>query len=164
IQAEPVATTLDNQLARIQVGDRIPIRVVDVSAAATGGVAQASIRFENTGIILEVTPHVTANHQVLMKVRAERSSVQAGPVDIGFTFQTQLAETQLLVSDGETMVIGGLTVTEVTVQKSGIPFLVDLPIVGRLFGYSSNRENRRDLLILITPHIVDDPSGSAPSQ
>jgi type II secretory pathway component GspD/PulD (secretin) len=47
-------------------------------------------------------------------------------------------------------------VTEVTVSKSGIPFLVDLPVVGRLFGFRSSREQRRDLLILVTPHIVDD--------
>jgi type II secretory pathway component GspD/PulD (secretin) len=47
-------------------------------------------------------------------------------------------------------------VTEVTVTKTGIPFLVDLPILGKLFGFSSQQENRRDLLILITPHIVDD--------
>jgi len=77
-------------------------------------------------------------------------------VDIGFTFQTQQADNQILVSDGETAVIGGLTVTEVTVTKSGIPFLVDLPILGKLFGFTSQTENRRDLLILITPHIIDD--------
>jgi type IV pilus assembly protein PilQ len=60
------------------------------------------------------------------------------------------------VRDGETAVIGGLTVTEITVSKSGIPFLVDLPVIGSLFGFRSNRESRRDLLILVTPHIVDD--------
>jgi type IV pilus assembly protein PilQ len=103
-----------------------------------------------------VTPHVTANRQVLMKLRAENSSVAAAPGDIGFTFQTQEAENHLLVNDGETAVIGGLTVTQVTVTKSGIPFLVDLPILGRIFGFTSRRETRRDLLILVTPHIVDD--------
>jgi type IV pilus assembly protein PilQ len=91
-----------------------------------------------------------------MEVHAERSNVRAAPVDIGFTFQTQQADNQILVGDGETAVIAGLTVTEVTVAKSGIPFLVDLPIVGKLFGFSSQTENRRDLLILVTPHIIDD--------
>jgi type IV pilus assembly protein PilQ len=103
-----------------------------------------------------VTPHVTANRQVLLDVHAERSNVRPAAVDIGFTFQTQQADNQILVSDGETAVVGGLTVTEVTVTKSGIPFLVDLPILGKLFGFSSQTENRRDLLILITPHIIDD--------
>jgi len=167
IQAEPTITTLDNRQAEILVGDRVPIRVIDVSAVNAGGaggtnVPRATVQFQQTGINLRVTPHVTANRQILMEVHAERSNVRPAAVDIGFTFQTQQADNQILVSDGETAVIGGLTVTEVTVTKSGIPFLVDLPILGKLFGFTSQQENRRDLLILITPHIIDDliaPSG-----
>jgi len=160
IQAEPTITTLDNRQAEILVGDRVPIRVIDASAAggaaANTNVPRATVSFEQTGINLKVTPHVTANRQILMEVHAERSNVRPASVDIGFTFQTQQADNQLLVNDGETAVIGGLTVTEVTVTKSGIPFLVDLPILGKLFGFTSQTENRRDLLILITPHIIDD--------
>ncbi len=157
VQAEPTITTLDNRAAEILVGDRVPIRVIDVSAGTGGGQPpRATVRFEQTGINLKVTPHVTANRQVLMEVHAERSNVKPASVDIGFTFQTQQADNQILVNDGETAVIGGLTVTEVTVTKSGIPFLVDLPILGKLFGFSSEQEQRRDLLILITPHIIDD--------
>ena len=167
IQAEPTITTLDNRQAEILVGDRVPIRVIDVSAVNTGGgsgqaVPRATVQFEQTGINLRVTPHVTGNRQILMEVHAERSNVRPASVDIGFTFQTQQADNQILGSDGETAVIGGLTVTEVTVTKSGIPFLVDLPILGKLFGFTNQTENRRDLLILITPHIIDDlvaPSG-----
>ncbi|PYP96037.1 MAG: hypothetical protein DMD38_10000 [Gemmatimonadetes bacterium] len=162
IQAEPTITTLDNRQAEILVGDRVPIRVIDVSAVGGGGgaggtnVPRATVQFQQTGINLRVTPHVTGTRQILMEVHAERSNVRPASVDIGFTFQTQQADNQILVSDGETAVIGGLTVTEVTVSKSGIPFLVDLPILGKLFGFTSQTENRRDLLILITPHIIDD--------
>ena len=158
IQAEPTITTLDNRPAQILVGDRVPIRVIDASAGTgTGSTApRATVSFEQTGINLRVTPHVTSNRQILMEVHAERSNVQPASVDIGFTFQTQQADNQILVSDGETAVIGGLTVTEVTVSKTGIPFLVDLPIVGKLFGFTNQQETRRDLLILITPHIIDD--------
>src|SRR5258705_8484572 len=159
IQAEPTITTLDNRQAEILVGDRVPIRVIDVSSAGTAAanaVPRATVSFEQTGINLRVTPHVTANRQILMEVHAERSSVRPASVDIGFTFQTQQADNQILVNDGETAVIGGLTVTEVTVTKSGIPFLVDLPILGKLFGFTHEQGNRRDLLILITPHIIDD--------
>ncbi len=167
IQAEPTITTLDNRQAEILVGDRVPIRVIDVSAVNTGGgtgtaVPRATVQFQQTGINLRVTPHVTGTRQILMEVHAERSNVRPASVDIGFTFQTQQADNQILVNDGETAVVGGLTVTEVTVTKSGIPFLVDLPILGKLFGFTSQTENRRDLLILITPHIIDDlvaPSG-----
>jgi type IV pilus assembly protein PilQ len=166
IQAEPTITTLDNRQAEILVGDRVPIRVIDISSVSTGGgtgqaVPRATVQFQQTGINLRVTPHVTNNRQILMEVHAERSNVRPAAVDIGFTFQTQQADNQILVNDGETAVIGGLTVTEVTVTKSGIPFLVDLPILGRLFGFTSQIENRRDLLILITPHIIDDLAGPA---
>jgi len=157
LQAEPTITTLDNRPAEILVGDRVPIRIIDVG---TGTVAnqppRATVRFEQTGINLKVTPHVTANRQVLMEVHAENSAVKPSSVDIGFTFQTQQADNQILVNDGETAVIGGLTVTSVNVVKTGIPFLVDLPIIGKLFGFSSQTETRRDLLILVTPHIIDD--------
>ncbi len=157
LQAEPTITTLDNRPAEILVGDRVPIRVIDAGAASVAGQpARATVRFEQTGINLKVTPHVTANRQVLMEVHAENSAVKPSSVDIGFTFQTQQADNQILVSDGETAVIGGLTVTSVTVTKTGIPFLVDLPLLGKLFGFSQEQEERRDLLILITPHIIDD--------
>ena len=157
LQAEPTITTLDNRAAEILVGDRVPLRAIDVGTVTTGGQApRATIKFEQTGINLKVTPHVTANRQVLMEVHAENSSVKPASVDIGFTIQTQQADNQLLVNDGETAVIGGLTVTSVTVTKSGIPFLVDLPLLGKLFGFTSQSEQRRDLLILITPHIIDD--------
>ncbi|MBI2536580.1 MAG: AMIN domain-containing protein [Gemmatimonadetes bacterium] len=163
LQAEPVISTADNTQAYILVGERTPIRVVDVSSPTTGAaVTRATVDYQQTGILLRVTPHVTANRQVLMRLRAENSSVVAAPGDIGFTFQTQEAENQILVNDGETAVIGGLTVTQVTVSKSGIPFLVDLPILGRIFGFTSRREIRRDLLVLVTPHIVDDLPGASP--
>jgi type IV pilus assembly protein PilQ len=64
------------------------------------------------------------------------------------------------VNDGETAVIGGLTVTEVTNSRSGIPLLSGLPIIGKLFSFSKTEENRRDLIILVTPRIIDD--GASP--
>lgn len=159
LQAEPSVVTADNHTAEVLVGDLVPLRTIDVGSIGGGtgtAVPRATVSFRQTGINLKVTPHVTANRQVLMEVHAENSSVKTAPVDIGFTFQTQQADNQILVSDGETAVIGGLTVTNVTVSKSGIPFLVDLPILGRLFGFTTQQEERRDLLILITPHIIDD--------
>ena len=155
LQAEPLVTTSDNTPASILVGERTPIRTIDVGAQ--GDLPVATITFEETGIKLEVTPHVTNSRQILLQIHAENSSIRAAPSDLGFTLQTQEATSQVLVRDGETAVIAGLTVTQVTLSKSGIPYLVDLPLIGRLFGFSTRREERRDLLILVTPHIIDDP-------
>jgi type IV pilus assembly protein PilQ len=159
LQAEPLTSTADNTEAYILVGERTPVRVVDVSAQASQ--AQATVDYVETGVKLRVTPHVTSNRQVLMSVHAENSSIQAAPSDLGFTFQTQEAQSQILVDDGQTAVIGGLTVTSVTVSKSGIPFLVDLPVIGGLFGFTQREETRQDLLILVTPHIIDNPAAMA---
>src|SRR3954451_8843443 len=154
IQAEPVITTLDNRKADILVGEETPVRVIDASSS---GDAKASVIFKETGIRLTVTPHVTSNRQIAMELHTERSSMQPlAAADLGFVFQTQRAENQLLVNDGETAVIGGLTVTAVTNTRTGIPLLSGLPIIGKLFSFSRNEENRRDLIILVTPRIIDD--------
>ena len=162
IQAEPSITTLDNREAEIVVGEQTPIRTIQPAAVGGGAVQQANIEFKETGIILRVTPHVTNNRMILMTLHSERSNLLPAASDLGFTFQTQRASNQLLVADGETAVIGGLTVTQVSVSKSGIPILVDLPFIGRLFGQTRTQEDKRDLLILVTPHIVDEgtPVGS----
>ena len=158
LQAEPLITTLDNHEADILVGDEIPLRVIDASAQqGANGTARSTVQFKETGIRLTVTPHVTNNRQILMDLKTERSSVQTlAAADLGFSIQKQQATNQLLVNDGETSVIGGLTVTTVTKSRSGIPLLGALPIVGKLFSYSSDEENRRDLIILVTPRIMDD--------
>ena len=158
IQAEPVISTLDNRPADILVGEEVPLRVVDYSSVGVAGQApRATVQFRETGIRLTVTPHVTANRQILMNLRTERSAIQPlASADLGFIFNKQLATNQLLVNDGETAVIGGLTVTEVRKTRSGIPLLGGLPIIGKLFSYSSDEERRRDLIILVTPRIIDD--------
>ncbi|MEX0908042.1 MAG: secretin N-terminal domain-containing protein [Gemmatimonadota bacterium] len=156
IQAKPVLRTMDHRQASIQVGEETPIRVIDAGAAGGGAQApRATVEMQQTGVILEVTPHITGN-QVLLDLRAERSNVAAAASDIGLVFQTQNATTQVLVNDGETAVIGGLTIIEKTRSRSGIPFLMDLPVIGALFRNETERENKRDLLIMVTPHIVRD--------
>ena len=115
------------------------------------------MQFKETGIRLTVTPHVTNNRQILMKLHTERSAIQIlSAADLGYVFAKQKADNQLLVNDGETAVIGGLTVTQVTKNRSGIPLLGGLPIVGKLFSFTKEEENRRDLIILVTPRITDD--------
>ncbi len=162
LQAEPSIVTLDNRKAEILVGQEIPIRVLDVSTQGQQpgqnavNIPRATVQLKEVGIILSVTPHITNNRQILLKLHAENSDAQLASSDVGFIFGKQRADNQLLVGDGETAVIGGLTVTQVTSSKSGIPLLVDLPIIGRLFGVTRTSEQKRDLLILVTPHIIDD--------
>jgi type IV pilus assembly protein PilQ len=161
LQAEPSIVTLDNRQASIQVGQEVPIRVLDANTANVGTATpaqqpRATVEMKQVGIILTVTPHITNNRQILLLLHAENSDAQIASSDVGFVFNKQSGDTQLLVGDGETAVIGGLTVTQTTQSKSGIPILVDLPLIGRLFGETRTDDEKRDLLILVTPHIIDD--------
>lgn len=157
VQAEPSMVTLDNREARLTVGQETPVRVIDAgSLGQIGAPARANVQFRETGIILKVTPHITSNRQIRMKMSAEQSELRIVGGDLGFIIDKRLAETQLLVNDNETAVIGGLTQTQVTKTKAGIPFLSDLPFIGRFFSQSDSREEKRDLLIMITPTIIDE--------
>jgi type IV pilus assembly protein PilQ len=163
IQAEPSIVTLDNREAKMLVGEETPVRVIDAGSASTVGVpARANVQFKETGIILTVTPHITNNRQIRMNIAAEQSELRIIGGDLGFTIPKRNATTQLLVRDGETAVIGGLTQTQVIKNKSGIPLLSDLPLIGRLFSQTDTREEKRDLLILITPHIIDEGEAIRP--
>ena len=159
VQAEPTITTQDNKQATIRVGEDIPVRVIDVASAqnSPGTVARANVQFRETGIKLLVTPHVTNDGQISLDLATERSSLQTlAAADLGFIIAKQETKNQLLVADGETAVIGGLTVTTVEKSRSGIPLLSSLPLIGSLFSFSSTKENRKDLIILVTPRVVGD--------
>jgi len=162
IQATPVVTVMNHREAQIQVGQRTPVRVIDLGSQQGGAGAGAqqqgpvaTVDYQDTGVILRVTPHVTGE-QVLLDIHAERSDAVPSSSDVGFVFTTQNASTQVLVRDGETTVIGGLTITEKARVRTGVPLLMDLPVLGALFRHTRESENKRDLLIMVTPHIVRD--------
>ncbi|MES1259062.1 MAG: hypothetical protein ABUL71_00610, partial [Gemmatimonadota bacterium] len=136
-----------------------PVRVIDASSLGSGAV-RATVSFKETGIKLLATPHVTADRHILMDLDVERSSIQPlAAADLGFNIPIQHTISKMLVNDGETAVIAGLTVTTVTKTRQGVPLLQALPFIGNLFAFSSNTEHRQDLIILVTPRITDDPSG-----
>ena len=88
---------------------------------------------------------------MLLELHAERSNIALAPSDIGYTFQTQATDTQILLRDGETGVISGMTIIEKQRVRVGIPILMDLPVIGALFRSNSEQESRQDLLIMVTP-------------
>jgi len=156
IQAQPSITVSDNQTARIQVGERTPIRIIDAQAGGADAVGfpTATVSFEETGIILEATPHVTSDGLISLILHVERSAADLAESDIGLIFRTQNVDTQVLVLDGETVVISGMTVTERIEVRSGIPLLMHLPLLGGLFRTTQESLIERDLMILVTPNIV----------
>jgi type IV pilus assembly protein PilQ len=149
IIAHPEVTTLDNVEAYIQMGQKIPIKQFDPSG-------NTIITFYDVGTKLRVTPHVTSENRILLHLIPERSSYQFDPN--GVVINTQNAETNVVVENGETAVIGGLTNQEINNQKVGLPLLKDIPIIGILFGYTKKQVTTSDLVIFVTPTIVDKPA------
>jgi type IV pilus assembly protein PilQ len=153
VQAEPSVTILNNRTAELVSGSQVPF-VPTAGGAGTSLTGPIAVERVQTGVTLRVTPSVTNNRQIMMKVETVNSGATFSPN--GTLIDNNSSKSELLVPDGQTVVIGGLTQTTVQLTKSGIPLLVDLPVIGRLFGYTNRQETRRDLLILITPHIVDE--------
>ena len=145
--AHPEVTTVDNVEAFIQMGQKIPIKQFDPSG-------NTIVTFYDVGIQLRVTPHVTSENRILMNLKPERSSYQFDPN--GVIINTQNAETNVVVDNGETAVIAGLTKQEELVLRVGIPLLKDVPLLGYLFSYDKKEVQSNDLVIFVTPTIVDE--------
>lgn len=149
--ARPKIITLDNTEARIEQGDSIPI--------STGGSGSVSTTFVDANLNLTVTPHITPDGSILMKIKASKNSLSAFRSATGEPgINKKEANTELLVKDGETTVIGGIVETTVSTNISGIPFLKDIPLIGWMFKNKSVLDTQKELLIFITPRIVKDPS------
>ncbi|MCQ2055514.1 MAG: type IV pilus secretin PilQ [Fibrobacter sp.] len=146
VLASPQVSTLDNTEAQVFMGDKVSIRVIDDSG-------ESSTQLVETGIKLTVTPHVSGDNRILLDLHPENNSYDydsKGEIVIS----TQEAKTKVVVADGETVVIGGLTRNETQESESGIPFLKDIPLLGNLFKYSRKSVVKKDLVIFVTPRII----------
>jgi type IV pilus assembly protein PilQ len=146
VLAKPQITTIDNTEARIFMGEQVPIRVLDANG-------RQAIQLQDAGTSLTVTPHVTADGRVLLDLNPEKNSFRVDP-SAGTILQKQSAKTTVVVSDGETVVIAGLTTKEETETETGVPLLKDIPLLGYLFKHTASATRKRDLIIFVTPHIV----------
>jgi type IV pilus assembly protein PilQ len=146
ILATPQITTLDNKEAKIFMGSQVPIQTKDVSG-------NTITTYVNAGTELTVTPQITAPDRVMLNLKPHKDdySVVSG---VGVVIKKQEAETNVVVSDGETVVIGGLVERTQEDDETGIPLLKDIPVLGALFRYTHHEIVKKDLAIFVTPHIV----------
>jgi type IV pilus assembly protein PilQ len=149
----PKVATLDNQEAEIRQGTQVPYTTVDSSGRTV-------VAFQDAFIRLKVTPHITNDRRVSMKVEAERS-FPGDRIDFAggfaFTLNQRKATTNILVSNGATIVIGGLMQTNDTQAESGLPWLKNIPIFGWMFKNQSMGPNEKtELLLFLTPTILEE--------
>jgi type II secretion system protein D len=163
VLSRPQVTTLDNQSAFVQVGQRVPY-VQGTSNTVNGFNSQTTLI--NVGLLLGVTPRISPDGLVVMEIDAEKSEL--GPIDQGIPISfgpngevirqpiinTTLAQTTVSARSGQTVILGGLITKTRGYSSRRVPYLSDIPILGRLFRYDSSTEERTELLIIMTPHIV----------
>ncbi len=145
IVSTPKIATLNNKTAKITQGQSIPYQNTTSTTGATTQFVQAVLS-------LEVKPHINANGTIGMEIKATNNSAGAGnPPPIN----TKEATTEMLLKDGETTVIGGIYKEDETQSEDGVPYLMDIPFLGRLFKSSEVRKIKSELLIFITPRILN---------
>jgi len=163
VVSSPQLMVLDNQTARLQVGDQVPVPVQQsVATQDPDAPIVNSIQFEDTGVILEVTPHVNASGLVVLDVNQEVSDVvqtTSSGIDAPTIQQRQIASS-VAVQTGETIALGGLIRDSRTETDSGIPLLMNIPWLGNLFKTQATINERTELLVLLTPKVVRDPAES----
>jgi type IV pilus assembly protein PilQ len=163
VQAEPSVTTVDHKEALLFAGSNISYLLTPPIIPGQIQAVAPQIHQQDIGITLRVTPHVTANRQVLMDVYASQEVLLVIEPGVGPNINKRNSTNQVLVGDGETAVISGLTQTQIVKQRTGIPILMNLPGIGKLFSQTTSEERKQDLLILITPHIVDEGEAVGPA-
>ncbi|MDP6460278.1 MAG: type II and III secretion system protein, partial [Gemmatimonadota bacterium] len=149
IISNPRITTADNREARILVGKKVPLVVADEAG-------NAMTELTTIGIKLVVTPHINSDSRVTLDLFPEVSDLSSqATVQGGIIIVTSQAQTRVIVRDGETAVIGGLIRLNESVSETGVPFLKDIPVLGNLFKSSNRTTEERELLIFVTPRIIE---------
>lgn len=154
----PHVIAADNREAHILVGQQIPILTSTATAVTTGtaGTTINSVQYRDTGKILTILPQVNSKGLVNLQLRQEVSAV--GSESFGNTnspsFTTREVETTMVVNDGATVVIGGIIDDQINHDRQGVPFLMDVPVLGFLFRTDTRSVTRTELLVTITPYVI----------
>lgn len=160
VLSSPELMVLDNQPARLQVGNVVPyLSQSSQSTISANAPVVSSINYQQTGVIMQVTPRVNSGGLVTLDISQEVSDVDPNVTTPGLnspTFQQRSVSSRVVVQDGQTIGLAGLIRDNVAKQNSGIPWLKDVPVLGFLAGQQINTRQRTELLILITPHVVHD--------
>jgi len=151
ILSSPSITTMDNQTAYTENGERVPY----VTTETAGGTTSRTVKFEDVVLRLEITPHVIDSKNMKMKIVVKKDEVDTSRSVEGNPFIIKKkTETSLIVMNGETIVISGLTKMRTSDSEDGIPWLKNIPALGWLFKASGKSESMEEVLIFITPIIL----------
>lgn len=154
----PTIMALNNQKAVLQVGDQVPIATRQVVDQTLGSSPVVSVEMKDTGVILTVTPRINAAGRVMLDIEQEVSNVTkttSSGIDSP-TIQQRKIQTRVLVNDGESLALGGLIQSRNNVDRTQVPILGDIPIIGNAFKQKTDSIGRTELIIFIRPRVVRD--------
>lgn len=154
ILSAPSLVVVNNRKARIQVGDQIPVTQTYVNTSLGGSSQVGQVEYKDTGVILDVRPRVNPGGLVYLDVAQEVSRADPDGIGPNLPIVKRKLTTQVAVQSGQTVLLGGLIREIDTRQRSGVPFLSRIPVLGALFGDRSNDGTRTELLVLITPKVI----------
>nr|WP_242518970.1 type II secretion system secretin GspD [Thiorhodovibrio winogradskyi] len=159
VLSSPSVMVMDNQEARIQVGDEVPVRTREQQSTDANSTLVNEIEYKNTGVILTVKPRVTPGGLVQMEIEQEVSSVneQEGATDSP-SFRTRKINSNVAVQSNQAVVLGGLIQDDRSTSKSGVPGFYRVPVVGALFGQTARSSSRSELIVVLTPKVIANDS------
>ncbi|HOE95011.1 MAG TPA: hypothetical protein PLS90_00110 [Candidatus Sumerlaeota bacterium] len=158
VLSRPSVLARNNETATITIGQEVPF--IRNTRITDNGQTINTIEYEDIGIILQVTPHITPERLVEMEVLPEISTLTADTVPISETVNARViakrsAQTRVVVADGKTVVIGGLMEDQETESVNKVPILGDIPLLGAFFRRTVKEKTKTELLIFLTPYVVD---------
>ena len=163
VLSSPELVVLDNQPARLQVGNDVPVlSQQSQSTIASNAPLVNSVSYVPTGVMLQITPRVNDNGQVTLDIAEDVSQSQGiqtsgnASAPASPTFQDRNVQSRVVVQDGQTIGIAGLIQDQDSRQNQGVPFIRNIPVIGALFGQQVNQRTRTELLVMITPHVERD--------
>ena len=164
ILSSPRVVARNGETARIQVGQEVPIVTSQQSSldstTDTGAGVLQTIQYRNTGVILNVKPSIFSGDRIDLDVKQEVSAAQETSTGVNNspTFLTRNVDTKLTLEHGSTVLLGGLISDDRSTGDKGVPWLMRIPVIGQLFRVDTDKTARTELIVLITPYVVNDGS------
>jgi general secretion pathway protein D len=159
VLSNPSVVVVNNQAATLQVGNEVPISTGSATVLTANNTVVNTVDYRNTGIILHVSPRISADGSVRLDIEQEISSVVPSTdasTALNPTFQERKVKSSISIANGQTVLLAGLIQDQKNETKSGIPLLEDIQGIGNAFANQDHQKSRTELIIFIRPTIVRD--------
>ena len=155
--SSPQVLVLNNEQATVNVGDQVPIVTTETQQVGEATAVDKTVQYKDTGTILTVTPRINYNGVIILDIdqQVSQATETTSSTINSPTISTRKLKTKLAVKDGQSILMGGLISKNLTLNQNSVPILGDIPILGWLFKYEKEVETKTELLVMITPYVIE---------